>query len=218
MLTREVARTVHKPEKASFICHSAGGLVFRYYAEKKKGAFNKTVLLGVPNAGSEMTPLKFLVDLLAFAGNLVDGLPEAIRATARDGRGHLTPDVKPDSLFLRYLGRDERVVKRYHVIYGKFLPTRRTASLHWSFLAARIAARQLIRETVPSPLTRRLAIRLIDGLRLTDEVLDGDLVVSVDSARLDGASQTTGTRLAHQQLKADRDLMRQVADYLFNGK
>src|SRR5204863_7994825 len=33
MLHREVARTVRKPERASFISHSAGGLVFRYYAE-----------------------------------------------------------------------------------------------------------------------------------------------------------------------------------------
>ena len=34
------------------------------------------------------------------------------------------PDVKPDSLFLRYLGRDEKLAKRYYVIYGKVLPLR----------------------------------------------------------------------------------------------
>jgi hypothetical protein len=217
MLTREVARTVRKPERASFICHSAGGLVFRYYAEKKRGAFHRAVLMGTPNAGSEMTPLKFLTDLFAFGGNLFDGLPAAIRATASDGRGHLTPDLKPDSLFLRYLGRDDKVVRRYQVIYGKFLSGKRSAAVYWSFVAARMGARQLIRDRVPSPTTRRLALRLIDGLRLTDEVLDGDLIVSVDSARLEGAGQMMATRLSHQELKTDKDVMREVAGYLFGA-
>ena len=151
----------------------------------------------------------------AFGGNLFDGLPAAIRSTASDGRGHLTPDVKPDSLFLRYLGRDDKIVRRYHVIYGKFLSGKRSATVFWSFLAARMGARQLIRDRVTSPTTRRLELRLIDGLRLTDEVLDGDLIVSVDSARLEGAGWVTATRLPHQELKTDRDVMREVVGYLF---
>jgi triacylglycerol esterase/lipase EstA (alpha/beta hydrolase family) len=57
MLAREMARVVRDPARASFVGHSAGGLVFRYYAEKKHGAFDRAVLLGVPHAGSQLTPL-----------------------------------------------------------------------------------------------------------------------------------------------------------------
>ena len=98
---------------------------------------------------------------------------------------------------------------------GEYGSGKRSAAVHWSFVAARFGARQLIRDRVPSPTTRRLALRLIDSLRLADEVLDGDLIVSVDSARLEGAGQLTATRLSHQELKTDRDVMRETAKYLF---
>jgi pimeloyl-ACP methyl ester carboxylesterase len=219
MLAREMKRGVQKPEFVKFICHSAGGLVFRYYAEKKRGGFDRAVLMGVPHRGSEMTPLKFLSDLVAFGGDLDEGIAAAIRATVNDGRGHLTPDVKPGSLFLRYLGRDEKLAARYHVIYGKFLPLRgsRTA-LRLAFTLARRAGSEVIRNEVESALLRRMALRVVDGLTLPDEVLDGDLIVSVDSANLEGAGKVTATKLSHPKLKKDEDVMLDVVEYFWGAK
>jgi hypothetical protein len=153
-----------------------------------------------------------------FASQLPGGLPEAVRATARDGRGQLTPDVMPDSLFLRYLGHDKRVAKRYHVILGKYLSEKQARGLRISFVAARLSARHMVRDHVSSPLMRRLGLRLVDGMKLTDEILDGDLIVSADSARLMGAGKVTETRLAHQQLKTDAEVLREVVRVLLEKK
>src|SRR5439155_2317862 len=88
-LRNEMARVVASPARASFVCHSAGGLVFRYYAEKLGGDFDRAVLLGTPNAGSLLTPLKFLADAAEFASDLKMGLPAAITATLSEGRDGL---------------------------------------------------------------------------------------------------------------------------------
>jgi hypothetical protein len=131
----------------------------------------------------------------------------------------LTPDVHPDSLFLRYLGCDEKRAGRYHVIYGKFLPLRGSRTvLRLAFAAARRAGSGVIRDTVDSSLLRRMALRVVDGLRLTEEVLDGDLVVSAESANLKGAGKVTATKLSHQQLKKDEGVMLCVVEYFWGGK
>jgi hypothetical protein len=48
-------------------------------------------------------------------------------------------------------------------------------------------------------------------MRLTDEIADGDLIVSSVSARLKGAGRVTEKKLPHQQLKTDAEVLREVA-------
>src|SRR5262249_6478839 len=125
-LRNEMARVVRAPARASFVCHSAGGLVFRYYAERLGGALDPAPLLGAPHAGSRVQPLEHLADLAEFARDLRFGLPRAITATLTEGDGALTPDVQPDSLFLRHLGHDPKLARRYEVVYGNCLTDART--------------------------------------------------------------------------------------------
>ncbi len=121
-LERELARVGVAPEKAAFVCHSAGGLVFRWYAEKRQGRFDQAFLLATPHLGSAMTALKHLVDVAVFAGMLNLGLPAAIAQTLPEGRGQISYDLQPDSLFFRFLGYDARLAARYQVFYGRCLP------------------------------------------------------------------------------------------------
>jgi len=214
-LRNEMARVVRSPARASFVCHSAGGLVFRYYTEKLRGEFDRAVLMGTPHTGSLLTPLKFIVDAAEFTADLKMGLPSAITATLTEGRDGLNPDVHPDSLFLRHLGHDTKLARRYHVVYGTFLRRSSAVALRVSFELGKLALKRVIEEKVPSPLLRTTGLRLIDDLKLTDEVLDGDLIVSADSARLEGAGKVTATRLHHQALKTDEDLLGEIAAYLF---
>jgi Zn-dependent protease with chaperone function/pimeloyl-ACP methyl ester carboxylesterase len=214
-LRNEMTRVVARPDRATFICHSAGGLVFRYYAEKLHGDFDRAVLLGTPNAGSLLTPLKFLVDAREFASDLKRGLPAAITSTLSEGDEGLTPDVHPDSLFLRHLGHNAKLARRYHLIYGAFLRRPATTAFQVSFELSKLALKRVIKEKVSSPLLRETGLRLVDELRLTDEVLDGDLIVSAVSARLEGAGKMTATRLHHDALKTDADVMALVAASLF---
>jgi pimeloyl-ACP methyl ester carboxylesterase len=209
-LTREVKRTLASPGKAFFICHSAGGLVFRYYAEVKRGDFDRAVFLGTPHEGSSLTGLKFLLDAAAFAGELKHGLPGAVAATVAEGRGEIGHDLHPDSLFLRHLGRDPSLAPRYHVIYGRHLSKTRGVALRLAVAAGREALRRLVAERVESELLRRQALRLLDGLRVPEEVTRGDLIVSVDSARVAGASSVTATKLHHLALPADKEVLRRV--------
>ena len=216
-LHREMARVVRAPGRASFVCHSAGGLVFRHYAEKECGAFDRAVFLGTPHGGSRMTALKILVDGAAFADNLQLGLARAMGATVVEGKGDLMPDVQPDSLFLRHLGHDARLARRYHVVYGRYVSGKRVLALWASFLVAKLALKKAIRDRADSVVVRANGLRLVDGLELTDEVLDGDLVVSVASARLKGAGRQTATTCHHQALKTDAGVMRAVAEFLFTA-
>jgi len=86
-LFNQVRELLPAAERATFICHSAGGLVFRYYAERLGGGFERAVLLGVPNGGSNLTELKFLIDVVQFVGGLRWGIDAAITQAGRRGAG-----------------------------------------------------------------------------------------------------------------------------------
>src|SRR5262249_5242566 len=87
LLSRQVKEVIGSPARATFVWHSAGGLVFRFYAEKLRGEFERAVILATPHQGSDLTRLKFLIDLLEFAGAMRFGLREGIARTVAEGRG-----------------------------------------------------------------------------------------------------------------------------------
>ena len=136
------------------------------------------MLLGAPNAGAHLAELKFLVDLARFAYDLTGGLSHAIARSLPEGRGEMTLDLLPDSLFLRWLGRSPRLAARYHIIYGEYLDGLRTFALRGAFSAAR----RLMEKNLFGPMGpgtwRALGLRLTANLHLPEEVVDGDLLVS----------------------------------------
>ena len=206
-LSREVGRVVASPENATFVCHSAGGLVFRHYAEACRGEFGRAFLLGTPHEGSDLTELKAALELVRFAGQLGRG-PAAAAAALVPG-GETLHDLHPDSLFLRRLGRDPALAARYHVVSGECLNRPEAFALQAAFLAGRQALRTLAARVEPAALRRRV-LRRLDGLRLPPEVTHGDFVVSARSAGLEGAARATRTRLTHLGLRTDERVLREV--------
>ena len=214
-LRNEMARAVRSPDRASFVCHSAGGLVFRYYAEKLRGGFGCAALLGTPHGGTRMTSVKTLVDAAAFADcGLKVGLPAALAATVGEGKGDLTPDVEPDSLFLRHLGHDARLARRYHVVYGRYLRSGRALGLWASYLTAKVVIEKAIRNRPGPPWIKERGLRMVRGLRLTDEVLNGDSGHHHRLRAPGGAGWETATTCHHQALKTDEGVLREVTRYL----
>ena len=214
-LGNEMARVVYSPERAAFICHSAGGLVFRYYAEKLHGGFRRAALLGTPNGGTRMTWAKTVVDAVAFAeGGWKLGLPRAISATVAEGKGDITPDLEPDSLFLRYLGRDARLAQRYLIVYGRYISSGQALKTWAAYLATKMALEKAIRGKSGPAWIKERGLRMVRQVRLTDEVLNGDLVIAASSARLEGAGKELRVACHHQALKTDPGVMRAVAKYL----
>jgi Zn-dependent protease with chaperone function len=209
-LHNEMARVVLAPEKTTFLCHSAGGLVVRYYTEVMKGAFDRAILLATPNGGSTLVPLKYLVDLAQFAGALKSGLVEAIAATFPEGRGQITHDLHPDSLFYRHLGSDRKMAARYRVYYGQVLDVGQALALRAGFAAAKTYLRERVFAAVKVPELNRQGEALLDAWPVPDELFFGDGVVTVPSARLPGAAKTVRTRCNHLSILIDGEVMRQV--------
>jgi hypothetical protein len=202
------------PDKAVFICHSAGGLVFRFYAEIKKGAFGQAFLLATPNLGSEMTALKALIDLSEFAMALRLGLPAAIAATVPEGRGEIGFDLLPNSLFLRYLGYNRELAGQYHIFYGQCLDTVKGLALQATLSAGRQLVKDLVLKRVELPALRDGASRVLDELKLPAELLNGDGVVTVHSASLKNAGKIRRTTLDHISIKQDEQVIRQIVAVL----
>ncbi|HUY91006.1 MAG TPA: M48 family metalloprotease [Pirellulales bacterium] len=215
LLAHEMARSVSTPERTLFVAHSAGGLVFRYYAEKKRGGFDRAVLLGTPNGGVGLTQLKFIVDAGTFFRDLKFGLPEAVQRAVHEGSRQLTHDLHADSLFLRYLGYDAALAQRYEIYCGRKFNAVEALGLTAAVEVARRLLAQEVVERIEQPRWKQQLGRLVDHLRLPEEVADGDLIVSVDSATLPGAAAVTVTRLNHLELNSDPDLIATVLDSVF---
>ncbi len=211
-LGRELLRVVAAPEKATFICHSAGGLIFRYYAEKLQGKFAGAYFLATPHLGSAMTSLKFLVDVSVFAGALRLGLPAAIAETLPEGRGQVSYDLQPDSLFLRFLGHDPARAAKYQIFYGRCLPFGKAIGLRVAFVGLRKLLREQVFGRFESEWLKESGQRLVDEMQLPEEVLNGDGVVTARSAMLKGAAKLIEMELDHIAIKQDRQVMQKVLE------
>ncbi|MGH7171638.1 MAG: esterase/lipase family protein, partial [Gemmataceae bacterium] len=211
-LTNEMRRVVVAPEKAFFVCHSAGGLVFRWYAEVRKRPFDRAVLLSTPNKGTSLTSLKYLADLSAFIDELKMSGPGALARMLPEGEGQGVYDVNADSLFLRYLGHNADLAKRYHVFSGEYLRTGQVIALGVGIAAAKRVMTNRLLPRIDSPVLRRQALRRVDHWHLPREISRGDLVVSVRSALLKDAGHATKTTLNHEEFKSDEKVIQEVMD------
>jgi pimeloyl-ACP methyl ester carboxylesterase len=211
-LCNEMRRAVATPEKAVFICHSAGGLVFRWYAEERNQPFERAVLLSTPNEGTSITALKYLADLTAFADELKMNGPGALARMIPEGDGEIINDVHADSLFLRRLGHNADLAKRYHVFSGEFLARGQVLALGVGIAAAKRVMKNRVLPRLDAPVLRRQAINRVDQWHLPPEISHGDLVISVRSALLRDAGRATRTALSHEAFKTDEGVIRDVMD------
>jgi pimeloyl-ACP methyl ester carboxylesterase len=209
-LVKEMRRVVTAPEKASFVCYSAGGLVFRWYAEVRKRPFDRATLLSTPNEGTSLTSLKHLADFSAFVEEFKLNGPGALERMLPEGEGQVVYDVHADCLFLRYLGHNAELAKRYHVYSGNYL---RPAQVLACRAGIATAKRVMINRLLPrleSPVLRRQALRRVERWHLPVEISNGDLVISVSSALLKDAGHSTRTNLSHEEFKRDEQVIEDV--------
>ncbi|HTU22487.1 MAG TPA: M48 family metalloprotease [Gemmataceae bacterium] len=209
-LVSEMRRVVVAPEKAFFVCHSAGGLVFRWYAERSKLPFDRAVLLSTPNEGTGLTSLRYIADLSAFIDELKINGPGALARMLPEGEGQIVYDVHPDSLFLRYLGHNADLAKRYHVFSGEYLRAGQVLALGLGITAAKRIMMNRLLPHIDSPVLRRQALRRVERWHLPREISRGDLVVSVRSALLKDAGHATRTAVSHEGFKTDENVIQDV--------
>jgi pimeloyl-ACP methyl ester carboxylesterase len=209
-LSHEVQRVLAAPDKAFFVCHSAGGLVFRYYAEVQKGGFDRADILATPHEGTSLTTLRYLVNLGAFATELRLGGPGALARMLPEGKGQITYDLQPDSLFLRYLGHNAALARRYHVFAGDCLGRLELFGVRTAVTAAKRVMMERILPEIRSSVVRRLAMQRVGEWRVPPEIAHGDLIVSERSALLKDAGQATRTRLNHDEFTTNDQVIREV--------
>lgn len=203
-LRREVQRVFTSAKPIDFVVHSAGGLVFRWYAEVASGEFHRATFLGTPHLGSDLARLRRLLEVVQFAGDLSLGFDSAMQKAILDGRGQITFDLQPDSLFLNYLNRERpnRLRDQYAIHRGKALSRTRALVLQTSVDAGRAAlARRLDKD--PDSLLAKFKAPALEALVLPQEIIDGDLCVRSESALLDGVKSVETYPLMHTSLPRD---------------
>jgi pimeloyl-ACP methyl ester carboxylesterase len=211
-LVNEMRRVVAAPEKAFFVCHSAGGLVFRWYAETRKRPFDRAIMLSTPHEGTSLTALKYIADLSAFIDELKENGPGALGRMLPEGEGQVVYDVHGDSLFLRYLGHNAELAKRYHVFSGEFLRPGGVIAVGVGITAAKRVMMNRLLPGINSPILRRQAMRRVERWHLPVEISRGDLIVSVRSALLKDAGRATRTPLSHEEFKRDETVIQAVME------
>jgi pimeloyl-ACP methyl ester carboxylesterase len=210
-LEREMKRLVPNAKGTTFICHSAGGLVFRWYAEVQGGEFERAVLMGTPHKGSDLTSLKGFVDMVEFAGRLKTGWWPAVATTVAMGSDETRMDLHPDSLFLRALPKTAKTRERYHIVFGDFLDRKTSLGLMLAVGGGKRLLKPQLARLLPAGWLLNGSEQLVEELKLPTQMVDGDLVVSTNSANLAGAGKVTKTTLHHLLLLSDAELMKLVA-------
>ena len=215
LLERELRRVFAATQHTDFVCHSAGGLVFRYYAEARGGEFRRAIFLGTPHGGSNLARLRGLLEAVQFVGDLKLGYDQALQAAILDGRGQMTFDLEPDSLFLGYLNRPRENLHRdrYVIHRGRAFTRTRALLLQAAVDSARAALVRSLGKQEDSML-RKFGLAATDALVLPPEIADGDLCVRSDSALLDGVEPVTTHALKHTALPRDADVISQVVRQL----
>lgn len=214
-LKNELHRTGITGSQTDFVCHSAGGLVFRFYTEVTGGEFRRAVFHGTPHGGSSLATLRFLLEASELLGGLKLGFPTALKQTIVDGHGQISYDLQPDSLFLRYLARFEKPgIGRYHIVRGRALKLPQALLLQAGVDATRALLKRKIATASRSPLLQRAAVDATDRLVVAREISEGDLAVSLDSADLRGAASLKTMSLNHVELKSDANVFRHTVSAL----
>ncbi|MGE5195508.1 MAG: M48 family metalloprotease [Deltaproteobacteria bacterium] len=213
-LKREVQRVCAAPEHVDFVCHSAGGLVFRHYAEVEGGGFHHAYFQGTPHHGSDLAALRSLLEATQFIGDLKLGYDVALQHAILDGHGQMSDDLQPDSLFLRHLNapRDNLSRDRYVIYRGQASSRTRALLMKTAVEAGRRSLERLLRneETTASKFARAG----LDKLVVPAEIANGDMAVTLESATLDGVEAVHTYPLHHTELPRNPDVIEHLAKLL----
>lgn len=214
-LKREMDRVCGASSQVDFICHSAGGLVFRYYAGVMGGNFRQTVFEGSPHAGSQFASLRPLLEAQRFVGDLQLGYPAALQKVITDGRGQIGRDLAPDSLFLRYLNRASVPVDRCAIVRGRAIDPAQAAVLALGLSAAKDGMRRSLAGASNAGTLQLTAANSLDTFELPAEISAGDFAVSLESAALPGVEIVHTVSLNHVQLPGAPEVIDLVLSHLY---
>lgn len=213
-LTKEIGRFWNANDHLDFVCHSAGGLVFRWYAEVERGAFHQAVFLGTPHDGSDLARLRSLLEVKQYLGDVRLGYSRALENVISDGLEEIGQDLQRDSLFLRYLNRQERPADRYAIVRGRAIGRTRGALLKASVVAGRVTLERLIEREVAPTRLQVDALAKLKRLRIPREITGGDLAVTLESAHLPGVERVETVETNHMRLPRDAKVIRLVLSEL----
>jgi len=215
-LWRETQRVCAFAKHIDFVCHSAGGLVFRHYAEIERGEFQHVYFQGTPHRGSDLAALRSLLEAAQFMGDLKLGYDGALKQAILDGHGQISIDLEPDSLFLTYLNspRDNPGRDRYVIYRGQALT--RTVLLKAAVDAARASLDRTIKND-DSTVTK-FARAALEKVLVPAEITSGDLAVTLESATLDGVETVHTHPLRHTELPRDPAVIDHLVKLLVNEK
>lgn len=221
-LTAEINRVFKDHKKIQFICHSAGGLVFRHYAEINNGLYGNAFFIGTPHKGSDIIKFKFLIDTNEFLiGFGHGGLPKTISDTIPEGRGEIGFDLQPGSLFLSYLDSLKLTQKNYFVFNSNFTGVGLTdqsgaknkAMVYGleNYLLPEVKKVLVKRaDQIGSPLFKKWALEAIAQLEIPDEIKNGDLAVTLNSSKIGEAKTVTRNGLNHIEIVSDAKVIVEI--------
>jgi pimeloyl-ACP methyl ester carboxylesterase len=213
-LRRELTRVRASLPQVDLVGHSAGGLAIRHYTEVQGGEFRRAVFIATPHQGSDLARLRRFLEAGQFLANLRQGEDEALRQVVIDGRGQITFDLLPNSLFLTELNRLPVGEQRARYAIHRGLP-RRMLLLTAGAIALSVAKNE-IKASLPPPATTaaRLGQSAIELLNLPPEMVVGDMWVTVESAALPGVRDIRDWRLRHSELPRNPEVIADIAKQL----
>ncbi len=212
-LHHEIERVCPKTANLKFICHSAGGLVTRYYSEIMGGRAEKVVFLGTPHSGSDLVNLRAILELKQVLSGLSLDVPKTLEDAIVDGDGQISFDLEPDSLFLRYLNQQQAPGDRYAIFRGRAISESKAAPLQMGFnTALKIGKLGLL--PLKFSATGKRALARLEKVQIPNEITAGDLAVTLESANLPGAAKITTINCDHSALVSNSEVIQQTQDYL----
>jgi pimeloyl-ACP methyl ester carboxylesterase len=213
-LKREMERVIASAEHVDFVCHSAGGLVFRHYAEVEGGAFHRAVFQGTPHCGSDLAALRSLLEATQFIGDLKLGYDAALQQAILDGHGQMSHDLQPDSLFLRHLNapRDKLHRDRYVIYRGQSSSRTRVLLIKGAVEAGRRSLERIVRSEEST--VSKFAKAGLEKLVVPAEISNGDMAVTLDSAALEGTQAVHTYPLHHTELPRNAEVIEHVVKLL----
>ncbi len=218
-LVNELARTEAADSGIDFVCHSAGGLVFRRAAERDGLNFRTATLIGTPNSGSDLTSLRPLLEAKEFFGSLQDGLSKSMAEAIEDDSTQMVRDMEPGSLFLTELnaGSPPNVRNRYQIVRGQALSTQKSLLLALGIGTARTALRKLADSTFEES-QQSSARSWIARLRIPEEVRSGDMAVTLTSATTPDPAEVLTVSTAHTKLPDDGQVINFIRQTIDNKR
>jgi pimeloyl-ACP methyl ester carboxylesterase len=215
-LFRELQRVCPDVGHLDFVCHSAGGLVFRWYAELEAGPFHQAVLIGVPHGGSSLARLREFFDFVHFVKDFTFDDASLLEQILRDVEGQIGFDLSPGSLFLTYLNEhgNDTVRSRYTIIRGRALKRSYTILLRGSVKTAKLVLGSQIPKLEIEPELRGTLRESVAQLEVPPEISAGDLAVTLQSATLKGVKRTETIAASHGKLVATEETFAIVKELL----